>query len=174
MSVPYRISGAAAVLGGALRVATALVPDPFDLPLWPLYLVIDVLLLIGWAGIYFRLAAAAGMFGAAVALLGAAALTVLLARDILHLDVEVAGISLYLLGAGLLVVAAALMGIAIWRARIFPQWIAYLWLGAVVFGLLSQILEEHAPMAFQFAGIAFGLGFVGAGITLLFGAPHRG
>ena len=114
MQTALRLSGVAAILGGALRVLTAIVPDPFDWPLWSLYLAIDTLLLAGWAGIYAAHSKQVGALGLLAALLGAAGLVTLIARDLFHLDTHISGIHIYILGAGALFGAAfALDGVTL-------------------------------------------------------------
>jgi hypothetical protein len=145
---------------------TAIVPDPpLGVSLWTLYLVIDVALLVGWAGIYVAEARALGFLGGLNAALVAAAIMALIARDIFHLDI-------YQLAAAILLVALALMSLLMLRLRIFPRWIALCWIGAFAAGAASRLLGEHAPFAFAIAGGLFGLGFIGAGLTLMFAAPR--
>ena len=163
MTAPIlRLAGAAAALGGTFRIMTAFVPDALGLPLWTVYLVIDLLLLAGWAGIYFAQARAGGIVGVVLSLLIAAAILVLIYRDITHTDI-------YYIVVTMLSIALAVMGLVMLRIKIFPAWIPLLWIASFLAGLASKFLGESALLAFQFAGALFGAGYLGAGLSLLFG-----
>ncbi len=147
MNAALRLSGIAAVLGGALRILTAIVPDPFDWPLWSLYLAIDLLLLVGWIGIFAAHRRQVGALGLLAALLGAAGLAALIARDALHLDTRILGTNIYILGAGALLVAFAGLSLLMSRARPFSILITALACAAPVAGLASQFLGQYALVA---------------------------
>lgn len=167
MQAALRLSGLAALLGGALRIFTAIVPDPFDWSLWTVYLVIDMLLLAGWLGIYAAHRKQTGALGLLAALLGAAALLTLIARDALHLDVRILGMNIYILGAGTLLIAFAGLSLLMSRARPFSILITALACAAPVAGIAAQFLGPNALIAFSAAGALFGAAFALDGLTLL-------
>lgn len=163
-----KAAGLAAFLGGALRLYTAIIPDPpFAMSLWTLYLVIDVLLLVGWAGIYAALAKETGIPGAINGLTAAIALLTLIARDLFRLET-------YEVSAALLLAALFLMSLLMLRSRTFPRVVPWAWMAAGVAGVSTRFLDEHAPLAFQAAGGLFGLGFIVAGVTLMLRSAEPG
>ncbi|MBS0473107.1 MAG: hypothetical protein JSR60_18705 [Proteobacteria bacterium] len=158
-----RIGGWTAIAGGALRIADSFAPGRLpEAALTGLYFVTDVLLLAGIAAIAWsqrdRLGAA-GTLGVAIFVAG-----------ILAVRASAFGIGGYALGA-----AVSLVGLAIYAgdmlivrrtAAVAP----ILWIVALVLGIAGAlgISPEGSTVA---AGIAFGLGFVAAGLTILSPSP---
>ena len=164
-----RASALAAIAGGALRVAngftTNLLPGP---TLALLYLVTDVLLLLGVAGIWWRrrpALGAAGHIGVGIFVVG-----ILLIRVAAF---GVLGAGGYQAGA-----AVALLGLVVYsvetlirrNASLCPP---VLWLVSLACGILGALGVARAFPTSAFptsaflsgaAGVTFGLGFVIAGI----------
>lgn len=158
----YRLGGAAAVAGGALRIAASfpLGADPVSLE-W-LYTGVDVLLLFGVIAIYLDRAERLGFLGLASFAVAVAALSFIGGPD-----ADPFGFSTYEQGAAALAIAMVGFSIAWARSGERPLWPALCWFGSViVVGLLNWIpaMEDYSLPS---AGILFGLGFVLAGWPLL-------
>ncbi|MEM7639439.1 MAG: hypothetical protein AAF269_10265 [Pseudomonadota bacterium] len=150
----------AALSGGALRVTTAFIPfTPETLWLEALYALIDVLMLVATLALYIRHMAAIGLIGlfaAAGAMLGFA--------SIIGPDPVMFGIDFYQLGAGMIVISMALLGVQLLRAK-QHRLAAALWLLALVFAIGLSALS--IPGLLLASGVAFGTGFMVAGARLL-------
>jgi hypothetical protein len=153
----FRLVGVVAILGGLLRAIDVFATEFSGINGAPtLFLVTDLLLLFAIIGLYGRLTQAAGwlgLIGFGIAVIGI--VTVRSAAD--DIDTEVYGTAACAFGV-------AVFGIAVAVARAFPilgpiLWVVALFIGAVAFALESDVMIE-------FAGVAFGLGFVLAGISL--------
>jgi hypothetical protein len=149
----------AAVLGGALRIAAAFVPyTPQSPPLEAFYALIDVSILFGLAAIYAREAEALGWPGLiafAVAFAGLA--------SIVGPDATMFGIDWYQAGATMAALGLAAFGAALLFARRMIV-AALCWIAVPAVATIAPPL-----MAFQAAGVLFGLGFVMTG----FSAPQK-
>ena len=149
-----RLAGWAAIAGGVLRIA-----DSFTQGLLPqgvlaaLYFATDVLLLAGIAGLWAKRRARlglAGMSGLAVSAAGIAAIRA----------------GFYQAGAGV-----AVLGLAIYAAETLitgsgARWAPLAWLAALAAGVAGTS-NLAAPFMTALAGVAFGAGFVAAGIETL-------
>jgi hypothetical protein len=140
-----RALAGAAILGGSLRIVGAFASGRPEM-LETLYLATDIALLLGAAGLWrTRRGGIAGMIGIAVFALG-----ILTIR-----------FGFYAVGA-----PVALLGLVIWSidalfrgaARIAPV----LWIAALAVGFVNMIA----------AGVLFGLGFIAAGISMIYGWPQ--
>lgn len=158
----YRLSGAAAVLGGLLRIVTALpvVQDPISLE-W-LYTGIDILLLMGLMGIYLVRAEKLGFLGLASFGVGVAALSFIGGPD-----ADPFGFSTYEQGAYTL--AIALIGLSLAWIRVGEKPISptICWIGSVVAVGAFNLIPALSQYGFAAAGVLFGLGFILAGIPLV-------
>lgn len=158
----FAIAAWAAMLGGAMRIATAFIPyTPETIWLEILYAVIDVLMLIATLAIYIRhmtSLGAIGLFAAALACLGFA--------SIIGPDPVMFGIDFYRLGAGVIVVAMALLGVQLLRVKAL-QVASILWLLALAFALGLTLLQM--PVLLVASGVTFGLGFIAAGVDCVRG-----
>lgn len=147
----------AAMLGGAMRIATAFIPyTPETIWLEILYAVIDVLMLIATLAIYIRHMAslgAIGLFAASLACLGFA--------SIIGPDPVMFGIDFYRLGAGVIAISMAVLGVQMLRAKAL-QVASILWLLALAFALGLAALQM--PLLLVASGVTFGLGFIAAGL----------
>jgi hypothetical protein len=158
----FRLGGAAAIAGGALRIAASFLlgADPMSLE-W-FYTAIDVLLLFGVIAIYLDRAERLGFLGLASFGVAVAALSFIGGPD-----ADPFGFSTYEQGAAALAIAMVGMSIAWTRGGERPLWPALCWFGSVIcVGLLSWI-APIAQYGVPLAGVLFGLGFVLAGWPLL-------
>ena len=159
----FRLSGAAAIAGGLMRIAAA-----FPLPLgevnlqW-VYTIIDVLLLFGVIGIYLARAKALGFLGLAAFALAVSALSFIGGPD-----ADPFGFSTYQEGAVTLAIAMAGLSLAWVRTGQKPLTPAGCWFSSIIagglFGYLPMPLPDYALPA---AGVLFGAGFALAGLDLL-------
>ncbi len=162
-AILFRLSGAAALLGGLARIFSsfAMIGDPVALE-W-LYAAIDVLLTFGLIGIYLRRAERLGFLGLASFAVAIAALSFIGGPD-----ADPFGFSTYEQGAATLAIAMVGLSLAWLRAGERPLAPPLFWFGsgiaAGVLGMLPAPAPDYALMA---AGALFGAGFVAAGIPLL-------
>lgn len=161
-----RFAGAAAVLGGAMRIATAFVPwAPGVAWLEVVAFAIDVLLLFGLIGVYLVHRAALGWAG-----LGAFVLAEIGIASIVGPDTIAFGIDTYIAGVHAISVGLAVLGVALLAARV-EMLAAVCWIASLAAGLAAGFLGQGAA-GFLIGGVLFGLGFVAAGLALLL--PHDG
>jgi hypothetical protein len=161
----FRLAGAAAIAGGALRALAALelLDDPVTLE-W-LYASIDVLLLFGLIGIYLARASRLGFLGLASFAVAVAALSFIGGPD-----ADPFGFSTYQEGATVLAIAMVGFSIAWFRVRERPLGAPAFWFTSVVIaGALGSLPEPWPHTGIITAGLLFGVGFVGAGVDLLRG-----
>ncbi|MBL8546956.1 MAG: hypothetical protein JNL81_10865 [Hyphomonadaceae bacterium] len=158
----YRLSGAAAIAGGALRIASSfpLTQDPASLE-W-LYAGIDILLLFGLIGIYLQRAERLGFLGLTSFGVAVAALSFIGGPDS-----DPFGFSTYEQGAAALAIALVGLSMAWVRAGEKPVWPALAWFASVVAVGLLGTLQPLAAYGMPAAGALFGLGFVLAGLPLV-------
>jgi len=161
-SALYRLSGAAAVAGGVLRVASAfpVTQDPVTLE-W-LYTAIDVLLLFGLMGIYLARAEKLGFLGLASFGVAVAALSFIGGPD-----ADPFGFSTYEQGAYTLAIAMVGLSLAWVRAGERPLVGPLCWFGSAIAGGVLALVPALSGYGFMAAGVLFGLGFALAGIPLL-------
>jgi hypothetical protein len=159
----FRLSGAAALLGGLLRALSAL-SLPLTAPaLELLWTAIDVLLTLGLIGIYLIRAEKLGLLGLAGFALAMASLSFIGGPD-----ADPFGFSTYEQGAAALVISLIGLSIAWLRAGERPIAPPICWFGvAVADGLLNMGPEPLPSFGFMAAGLLFAAGFVAAGWDLL-------
>lgn len=155
----YRLAGAAAVLGGAMRIATSFVPWDGSAAIEAVALAIDVLLLFGLMGIYLAHRAALGWLGFGVFVLAETGIA-----SIVGPDTVAFGIDTYLAGVHAISIGLALLGIAMLVKRV-ETLAAICWIASLVVGAAGGFVAQAAA-GFLIGGILFGLGFVAAGIAL--------
>lgn len=158
----YRLSGAAAIAGGALRIASSfpLITDPVSLE-W-LYTGIDVLLLMGLIGIYLVRAERLGFLGLTSFAVGLAALSFIGGPD-----ADPFGFSTYEQGAYTLAIALIGLSLAWIRTGEKPIWPPLCWIGSVIAVGVLNFIPPLSGYGLAAAGVLFGLGFVLAGLPLL-------
>ncbi len=161
-SALYRLSGAAAVAGGMLRVASSfpVTQDPVALE-W-LYTAIDVLLLFGLMGIYLARAEKLGFLGLASFGVAVAALSFIGGPD-----ADPFGFSTYEQGAYALAIAMLGLSLAWLRAGERPFAAPACWFGSAIAAGVLAMVPALSAYGFIVAGVLFGLGFVLAGLPLL-------
>ncbi len=162
MPSPIHALGIAAIVGGLLRVADSFTTQALPAGLLAaLYFTTDIFLLLGIAGIYLSRRSTTGMAGT----IGAAIFTL----GIVLVRVSAFGVlgsSGYQLGA-----AVALLGLAILSGETLLRrhggtMSALLWLLSFALGILGAAGIAPATLM-PGAGVAFGAGFVGAGLEIL-------
>lgn len=161
-AVLFRLSGAAAIAGGLLRIAAGLplLSDPITLE-W-LYTAIDVLLLFGLMGIYLQRAERLGFLGLASFAVGVAALSFIGGPD-----ADPFGFSTYQEGAMTLAIAMVALSLAWLRAGERPLIAPACWFGSVVVAGVLGLIPGLAQYGLTAAGILFGSGFAIAGADLI-------
>jgi hypothetical protein len=158
----YRLSGAAALAGGLLRMVSAIPFTRDAVTLEWLYTAIDILLLLGLMGLYLARAEKLGFLGLASFAVAVASLSFIGGPD-----ADPFGFSTYEQGATALAIAMVGLSLAWLRAGERPLAPPLCWFGSVIaVGVLSFVppLSQYGFMA---AGMLFGAGFALAGIPLL-------
>ena len=156
----FKLGAGAAVLGGLLRMATALIPyTPDSAGLEAMYALTDILLLFATLAVYLRYADHLGLTGLVAGLLVAIGFA-----SIVGPDPVLFGIDFYQLGAGIIIFAIALFSVQLLKAGIL-RLCASLWLIAFAFAL--GLIALQLPALIIASGIAFGAGYVAAGLHLI-------
>jgi len=159
MSRFLRVAGIAAILGGALRIADSFTAGP-PATLALLYMATDVFLLAAIAGLWLaRRGRVDGVW------LGLAALGLLMVRA------SAFGVGSYSAGATVTLIALALFAMNALLTRSTAPWAPVAWIVALALGIAGTAGVAPATMT-ALAGVAFGLGFVAAGLDMLYGAPQ--
>jgi hypothetical protein len=152
-----RTGGTAAVVGGVLRAAASFAPSVFsDTELQVLYLVIDVLLLLGVLGFYEFQHDDLGWTGAIgflMTLLGL--LTIRSSRAIPRID-------LYPIGA--LVVGGGVLTLCVsaWKVKALSGWVPLALLASILTGLVGAFIQTGGWLS-ALSGVTFGVAFAGLG-----------
>ena len=155
-----RWGGLAAVLAGILRVIASFTPTTTSVGLQIFYFVIDVLLLLGVIGVYaFQKQETGrwGFVGFVMALIGAGLL-------IGH-DVVSAVAFLYPVAAFLFAVGISVLAIRSWAVNTLPRWTSALLITSTIVGILGFVVKGF-DILFVISGVIFGIGFIGAGLTV--------
>lgn len=161
----FRLSGAAAIAGGALRILASFPLSQDRITLEWLYTGIDVLLLFGIMGIYLARAERLGFLGLASFAVAVAALSFIGGPD-----ADPFGFSTYLEGATALAIAMVALSLAWVRAGERPFSAPICWFASVLAAaLLGRFADPWPAYGIIAAGVLFGAGFVSAGIGLLRG-----
>lgn len=159
----FKLSGAAAILGGLLRIFSAFPLLEDDMTREALYTAIDILLVFGLIGIYLARASRLGVVGFTGFVLAMAGFSFIGGPD-----ADVFGFSTYQEGAA--VVAIAMVGVSLaWlRAKERPLAAPLCWIGSVIaVGVLNMLPAPLPSYGFTAAGALFGAGFIAAGFPLL-------
>lgn len=157
-----RYGGLAAILAGVLRTGVSFIPYSANpgAALELLYLVIDILILLGLLGVYgyeHEEVGWCGFLGFLPALIGTAIIT--------GPDGAIGGVSMYILGSLLISAGLSLLSIASWRANRLPRLVPVLWLLSTAVGVGGFLIGGPA-ITYMMAGIFFGLAFIGAGVRI--------
>jgi hypothetical protein len=149
------------MLAGALRTATAFLPDADPTPLRELlYLTIDLSILFGLQAVYFFQAADLGRTGFAGFVVSVAGTAIIVGPDAV-----LAGVDVYQAGAASLLAGLTLIAIAAWRRGRLPRYVLASWLLSSVLGVAGSVPGAPAELL-PVAGVAFGFGFAGAGAKI--------
>jgi hypothetical protein len=156
-----RCSAAAAIFAGALRIGSSFLAARLGTTAAELlYLVIDTGFVLAIPGAYLsrhgRLGIA-GFVGFLLALCGAA--------SIVGPDGELAGIQMYRLGGGILVLGLGILGGAQLRLGAERLGSSIGWLAALVATIAAAATQ--APWLVTLVGVLFGLAFIASGRELL-------
>lgn len=164
----FRLSGAAAILGGLLRMLSA-APLPLDqVAQEALWTIVDVFLGFGLIGIYLARAERLGFLGLASFVVAMAALSFIGGPD-----ADAFGFSTYQQGAATLAIAMLGLSLAWLRAGERPLWAPLCWFASVIAaGALGALPAPWPGYGFTMGGVFFGLGFCVAGVSLLRARPR--
>jgi hypothetical protein len=160
--VLLRLSATAAIIGGALRVADAFLPGGVTVQVQQLaYIATDIMLLIGLCGIYLSRSNRLGLVG----LLGfiASIIGILMVRSSAP---GLFGFSSYLTGATVTLLGVVTLSIALLMHAALPKLAPILWIASLIIGAMG-LLPVAKSWGVTLAGVAFGMGFVAAGIGVL-------
>src|SRR6185369_3525949 len=80
-------------------------------------------------------------------------------------DGAIGSVAMYPLGSALLLLGLSLIAIFGWRAALIPRYALASWLLSLVFGL-GTLVPGAPSVLLVLAGLAFGLGFLGAGLRI--------
>ncbi len=163
-----RLAGVSAIVAGVLRAVAAFIPYSATSDAQEaFYFVIDVAILFGVLGVYLRQHAEvgrAGFVGFVLALIGTAILV--------GPDAHFRGVSTYAAGAGALSIGLVVFSLAAWRGGTTPRLALVSWIVSAALGVGGFAMGGFAPVMAG-AGLAFGVGFVSAGVALLSGAGSQ-
>jgi hypothetical protein len=156
----WKLAGVAALAGGLIDLAGPLVyPHLAESSRQVVYVVIDVLLLLGMLGVQFVTGRLTGWWGVVGLAIGASAVLVVRSSAAL-------GPGVYPAAAAVWVIGMVLMSLGILRVRAPLGGAASLWLATFVIGLVGLGLKGQVP-THRIAAAAFALGFVVAGVRLI-------
>lgn len=150
-----RLSAAAAILGGGLRVFDAFL-NGADIHMQQVaYFVTDAMLVLGLCGIYSSRSNRLGLSG----LLGfvASIMGILMVRSF--------GQGAYLVGASVTSLGVVAISVAMLARAAFPKSAPILWIASLIVGVIG-LLPLGINWGVTLAGVIFGLGFIAAGISL--------
>src|SRR5947207_15292862 len=160
-----RWGGLAAVLAGILRVIASFTPTAASVGLQLFYFAIDVLLLLGVIGMYAFQKQEIGRWG-----FGGFVLALIGAGLLLGHDVVNALAFLYPVAAFLFAVGISVLAIRSWAANTLPHWVSALLIASTILGILGFVVKGF-DIFFVISVVIFGIGFIGAGLTVL--SPGR-
>ena len=154
-----RWSGGVAVAAGLLRGGASFTSNSSTLAIGFLYLIIDVLLLLGLVGLYSfqRKKSRWGLVGFILALCGALLLVV---HDLVRMPLFIYGTAACLFAIGVSVLA-----LHSWVARTLPRLACAFLITSTLIGIPGYLFKGLA-LLFVVSGILFGLGFSGAGLAI--------
>lgn len=150
-----RYGGLAAIFAGVLRASASFIP--YSQPttaLELLYVVIDVLIVLGLIGVYGYQREKTGWWDRLGLLLTLIGIAIIRGRA-----------EWYAVGAPMVSFGFSLLAIGSWKTGRLPRVVSALWLLSTVVGVGGYVVK--APdVTFVIAGVAFGLGLIMAGISI--------
>ena len=152
-----RAGGMAAIVGGVLRAAASFAPRVgSDVQLQLLYLVIDVLLLLGVLGFYELRHEETGRTGASGFLVSLVGLAVVRSSR------AIPGVDLYPVGALAFAGGVLALCLSAWRVKTLSVWVPVALLLSTLAGFMGTVVGG-AGWLFVLSGVAFGVAFGGLG-----------
>jgi|SRR5215471_11197926 len=155
-----RIGGGAAVLAGVLRAVASFGPGGSEVERQSLYLVIDLLLLLGLFTAYAQNHVAVGRWGATGFLTAVAGILVVRSSR------AVPGLDLYPAGALAVAIGWVLLSTVWWRKAHGAWFVPLLLVLSLMTGLVGQIAQRSAGV-FVASGVIFGAAMIGVGYQVL-------
>ena len=162
-STLIRLGGFSAIVAGLLRAGSSFIPyltTEQGIFLEVLYLITDVLILFALLGVYgyqHEKAGVWGFMGFLLALIGTAI--------IVGPDGSIGNMEMYVVGALMISIGVLLLGIGTWRADQLSRGVPILWILSTVVGI-GGFLMSGSGWTLVIAGVAFGLGFLLAGVNI--------
>ena len=160
-----RWGGLAAILAGLLRGIASFTPTTASVGLQIFYFTIDVLLLLSVIDVYAFQKQEMGRWGLVGYLLALIGAGLLLGHDVVN-----ALAFLYPVAAFLFAVGISVLVIRSWAANTLPHWVSALLIASTILGILGFVVKGF-DILFVISGVIFGIGFIGAGLTVL--SPSR-
>jgi len=156
----YRLGGAAALLGGLLRIIFSFVPYR-EATAWleGFYAFIDICLLFGLIAVYLRYAEHLGAIGTIAFVCSTIGIA-----SIVGPDPIVFGIDFYQVGALIMISGLLVLSIQMLRNKIL-LWASCLWILSFALTILAAV-SAH-PILFISAAISFSTAFILSGVQLL-------
>lgn len=158
MTRPFLVAaGAAAMLGGALRIVAMLTTHAFTAQtLSCFYYAIDVLLMLGLTGWYVSRAGKLGASGLIGFVVSTAAILMIRSTNLF-------GTQTYVLGSALLLGGLGIMNLPTLLRRDGSIVAPALWVASLASGIVAAAFASLTALA----ALLFGLGFVTAGVELI-------
>ncbi len=160
----WRLSGLAAIVGGGLRVVSALEPWRASGEMTEIiYAVTDITLLFGLMGIYLAASARLGPLGLAAFVVAESGIA-----SIVGPDTQVFGTDMYQLGVTVISLGLCALGVLMLVLKTGPRIAGLCWIASTAVGAGGPMLGQ-AEAGFFVGGILFGVGFVVAGAGIVMG-----
>lgn len=149
------------MIAGILRMATSFNSySASGVAVELLYLAIDLLLLFAIVAVYAYVRERSGwngLVGFVLALAGTG--------SIVGPDKTLGGVDMYVAGATTLSIGLAVLSVGAWRSVALPRSVCALWIGSTLIGIGGYFVEGPGVL-FTLAGLAFGTGFLLAGLRM--------
>jgi len=158
----FRLGAVAAIVAGILRIVSSFIPysDPTTVNQELFYLVIDLCILFGVLVVYFFQLVEVGRLGFAGFLLALCGGAIIVGPD-----GSIGVVSMYQIGSASLLLGLTLVSLAGWRAARLPRYALASWMLSTVLAVLGSFPGPPGVLL-VLAGLAFGVGFVGAGVRI--------
>jgi hypothetical protein len=152
-----RAGGIAAIAGGLLRAAASFAPGVgSDVERQLLYLVVDVLLLLGLLGFYALRHQDLGLTGALGFLLALFGIVIVRSRR------AIPGLDLYPVGALAVAGGLIVMSVRAWSVKRLAVWVSLAFVVSAIVGVMGTVVS-NAAWLFVVSGVLFGAAFAGLG-----------
>lgn len=155
-----RLGAVAAMMAGVLRAGTSFnAYSTSGVEIEALYLAIDLLLLFAIVAVYAYVRERSGWMGLVGFILALAG-----TGSIVGPDGTLGGVDMYVAGATTLSIGLTVLSVGAWRAAL-PRPVCALWIGSTLIGV-GGIAAQGPGIWFTLAGLAFGVGFLLAGLRM--------